>query len=269
MGYFLSEPLYSKMLTGPSDPLITNIGYQNFHYTAPQQHQWMQNYYTLHFVLSGSGNLKMHGCHHKIQKHQIFIIPPHEPMMYFPNPQDPWEYCWFCINGKKAAVLFEDLGVTVDSPVLPINCGVQIEALLTGLFSSPAEISHYRAIATFYTILDLITQPALVQPDQIKPLIDLNFQESTFTIEALCHTCGLSHPQLCRVFFKRYGMTAKQYLIYKRMEYAKSLLRETDLKNEAVALSCGYRDAAHFMKEFKRHVGIPAGKYRALHQKSN
>ena len=61
-------------------------------------------------------------------------------------------------------------------------------------------------------------------------------------------------------------MTAKRYLIDRRMEYAKQLLKTTDLNLDAVSLSSGYSDKAHFMKEFKRIYGITAGEYRKMYK---
>ena len=102
--------------------------------------------------------------------------------------------------------------------------------------------------------------------DIVKSMIDSSANDPEFTIARLCRDCGLSHSQLCRVFIKRYGVTAKRYLIDRRMEYAKQLLKTTDLNLDAVSLSSGYSDKAHFMKEFKRIYGITAGEYRKMYK---
>ena len=64
------------------------------------------------------------------------------------------------------------------------------------------------------------------------------------------------------MFLKEYGIQPKQYLISQRINYAKELLIQTDLKLDIVARSCGYNDPVHFMKEFKSRVGVSAGLFR-------
>ena len=47
-----------------------------------------------------------------------------------------------------------------------------------------------------------------------------------------------------------------------RMERAKTLLANPELRVHAVAEQVGYSDVAHFSKSFKRFVGMPPGEYR-------
>ena len=47
-----------------------------------------------------------------------------------------------------------------------------------------------------------------------------------------------------------------------RMERAKSLLANPELRVHAVAEQVGYSDVAHFSKSFKRFVGMTPGEYR-------
>lgn len=241
---------------------ITSYGYNNFHYIAPQRHPWIQDQYTLHFVLHGSGTLEIGGKKHPISKQQLFAIPPNEPMMYYPNPDDKWDYVWFCFSGTDAAELFHNLGASIHTPILNTENGSQIEETLALLFSETDSPDAYMVNAIFYQVLHYILQPKPKQTKLVRTLIDQNFQSVDFTIEKLCKECGLSHSQLCRIFSENYGTSPKQYLIQKRLNYAKQLLRETNLKIEAIARSSGYLDSANFMKEFKKKVGMSAGQFR-------
>lgn len=258
MTEFPSGEGFAKMLTESGLSGVTTVGYNNFAYMEPQQKPWVQKHYTLHFVLCGSGFLEMGGKRHFIIKHQIFIVPPNELMMYYPNPTDKWAYIWFCVNNKDIDVFFPG----IEHPVLKTEYGSHIATVLLGLFNNGKFTDDYRITSVFYEILHCIIQPHSTRQTDIKYMIDRNYHLTEFTIEKLCCDCGLSHAQLCRVFFKAYGMQPKQYLIHRRMEYAKELLRQTDLKLDAVARSCGYGDSTHFMKEFKRREHITAGQYR-------
>ena len=256
----------SKNLSIISDPAVTVAGYNDLKYMKPQQRFWMQPHYTVHFVLDGSGELKMAGAVHRISAGQIFIIPPNEAMMYCPMKDDIWRYIWFSVSGDKAGALFAGTGATRLSPVIAPENSEYIASLLTGIFLNGGFADDYRIVSVFYELLHCISKQPGSTTDAIRSMIDSSANDPDFTIAKLCRDCGLSHPQLCRVFIKRYGVTAKRYLIDRRMEYAKRLLRTTDLNIDAVALSSGYSDQAHFMKEFRRIHGTTAGEYRKTHK---
>lgn len=262
MHHFPSGAGVSRLTVPFNGVSITSYGYNNFHYIAPQRHPWIQDQYTLHFVLHGSGTLEISGRKHSISAHQLFLIPPNEPMMYYPNLDDKWDYVWFCFSGTDAKELFRNLGATVNTPILKTENGKEIEEILTHLFSDVQGPDAYMVNAIFYQMLHYVLQSKPKRPRLSRSLIDQNFQSVDFTIEKLCKECGLSHAQLCRNFSTNYGISPKQYLIQKRLDYAKKLLIETDLKIDAVAHSCGYLDSANFMKEFKKKIGMSAGQFR-------
>ena len=47
-----------------------------------------------------------------------------------------------------------------------------------------------------------------------------------------------------------------QYLIKKRMRYARHLLQSTDLKEREIAMLCGYDSLAAFVTSFRKYFGF-------------
>jgi len=58
------------------------------------------------------------------------------------------------------------------------------------------------------------------------------------------------------------GITPHKWLIGRRLEKAKALLKSTDLPLTSVAAECGFADQAHLTNVFSRQVGTPPGAYR-------
>lgn len=255
-----------KAIMLDAEAVVTAVGYSDFAFMKPQRSEWVQGHYTLHFVISGSGYLKMGGKVHEIGAGQIFIIPPNEPMMYYPDCEDTWKYIWFTLSARRAGKMLAETGATRDEPVITPEDSGQTASLMMKVFLNGNFADDYRVISVFYELMHRISHQESEKTDNIKSLIDANYADAEFSIAKLCRACGLSHAQLCRVFSEKFGITAKRYLIDKRMEYAKELLRSTELKLATVALSSGYSDPTHFMKEFKRHNGVTAGVYRAEHR---
>ncbi|MEE1026153.1 MAG: AraC family transcriptional regulator [Acutalibacteraceae bacterium] len=64
------------------------------------------------------------------------------------------------------------------------------------------------------------------------------------------------HPNhLNRLISKRTGMSIHQYLINCRIDAAIDMLQASDLKTDEIARAVGFRDAAHFLKYFKKLTG--------------
>ncbi|NIK77023.1 YesN/AraC family two-component response regulator [Paenibacillus castaneae] len=65
--------------------------------------------------------------------------------------------------------------------------------------------------------------------------------------------------------FKYYeNMTFNEYLLQQRMEKAKLLLENTDLKIYEIANEIGYTEIDWFYKKFKSYTGVSANEYRKM-----
>lgn len=74
----------------------------------------------------------------------------------------------------------------------------------------------------------------------------------------------LNPNYFCEIFKREAGINFKEYLVTKRIEQAKLLLKSPSYKLNEVAEMVGYRDGKHFGKAFKKLVGITPGAYRKL-----
>ncbi|MCA1293737.1 AraC family transcriptional regulator [Paenibacillus sp. alder61] len=83
------------------------------------------------------------------------------------------------------------------------------------------------------------------------------------TVAAVTAGLGYSASSCNRMFHQVYGMSPRQYLSALKLKKAKLLLMEPSLSVEAVSARLGYKDIAHFSRQFKRWTGEPPGKFRA------
>jgi AraC family transcriptional regulator len=63
-------------------------------------------------------------------------------------------------------------------------------------------------------------------------------------------------------FTKAFGTPPYRYVIQRRVERAKSLLRHTDLPVARIAYETGFASQSHLASTFKRTVGLTPGDYR-------
>ena len=78
---------------------------------------------------------------------------------------------------------------------------------------------------------------------------------SNLTVTDLAALSGRSVTSFNRDFKKTYSTTPKRWLLDQRLEYANTLLEQTDQTVTDIALQIGYENVSHFIKAFKDKYG--------------
>jgi AraC-like DNA-binding protein len=86
--------------------------------------------------------------------------------------------------------------------------------------------------------------------------------EHHWTLSKMADHCGIQRTQLGKVFQKLTGSTPMEYLFRIRLERAKTLLRETDIKIINIAFECGYGTSQYFANTFRQATGLTPSQYR-------
>ncbi|MFW8636061.1 GlxA family transcriptional regulator [Cribrihabitans pelagius] len=67
---------------------------------------------------------------------------------------------------------------------------------------------------------------------------------------------GISTRQLERLFSQHLGNSPKSYMTILRLEKARALLQQTQMRVIDVAAACGFSSVSHFSKHYKKQFGI-------------
>lgn len=92
--------------------------------------------------------------------------------------------------------------------------------------------------------------------------IESNYNNPDLSLDLVCSEINISVSHLSMLFKKKKGINFIKYIITFRMEMAKKLFRETDLKVINVSTQCGYSNVYYFSHSFKKYTGVTPGKYR-------
>lgn len=98
--------------------------------------------------------------------------------------------------------------------------------------------------------------------EEAKRQIYLHYSEQNFSQEILCDHLGVSASYFSSTFKREIGTSFVQYLTMIRMERAKKLLKNTDLKTYEIADATGFSDPNYFSFCFKRYEGCSPSQYR-------
>lgn len=100
-------------------------------------------------------------------------------------------------------------------------------------------------------------------------IMDECFQDEQLSINSIADSLHVSTSYLSRIFKKKTGMTCVEYITSKRIEKAKWLLKNTDLKQHQIAQEIGYSNVYYFSIHFKKVTGETPGQYRKRMEDEN
>jgi AraC-like DNA-binding protein len=86
--------------------------------------------------------------------------------------------------------------------------------------------------------------------------------DQSFPVSAVADACGLSVNHFSRAFRRSMGKPPHRWLLDRRIDRARELLRDTSLTLADIALACGFAEQSHFTRVFTRTVGMPPGAWR-------
>jgi two-component system response regulator YesN len=98
---------------------------------------------------------------------------------------------------------------------------------------------------------------------QVKQYIDLHYAEKV-NLEELADLIPISRSYLAVLFKQSTGQTIWNYLVEVRMNNAKLLLLDQQLKIYQIAHKVGYENSEHFSKLFKEYYGVTPKEYRRM-----
>ena len=98
------------------------------------------------------------------------------------------------------------------------------------------------------------------QMRRISELIE-NRLDGELRLSALARECGLSTSHFSRSFKKSFGVSVHRFVIERRVERAKLLMRTSGMSLTEIALQSGFSDQTSFCRTFSALVGTPPGRW--------
>lgn len=108
-----------------------------------------------------------------------------------------------------------------------------------------------------------MTAPADETVEKIRTIIRRHYRDN-LTIQSIAEQIYLSPNYICMVFKQVTGQTINQYTTQVRMEQAKKLLEQTDVRITDIGAEVGYAEPGYFNKIFKKYVALTPKEYRQM-----
>ena len=256
-----------------SNTRLLNVGsakYTGDWHSLPHAHSHAELFY----IVGGDGQFRIEDKLYPVSANQLVIVNPNVIHTEVSYEAHPLEYIVLGIEGLA-------LSVTKDGDprfcILDYRGGGDILTCLRNILrETDAAQPGYEAICQAYMeilIVRLIRSTSLSvtstasgplvsrQCATIRRYIDNHYKEQ-LDLDTLAKEAHVNKYYMAHAFKREYGISPISYLIQRRIEESRYLLRETDLSLSQIARLLGFSSASYFSQSFRRAEGTTPMEYR-------
>lgn len=235
-------------------------------------HPHFRDCYLIHYVISGTCYIHINNTTYTANSGDYFIIPPNKLVSYNGDSQ-PMSYYWFGFGGKEADRFYKEIlnkQVIVRARYKEETVQL-VKACLKEMkkpFSNP-----FKLRGNLYHLLSLFEHPDLTDADNEKKTDILIEQALSYihhnymsadglTVREIAEYLGLERTAFSKIFKRKVGLTAIEYISNCQLDKALELIRSTNLPFIEISSVCGICDPYYFTKLIKNRTGKTPSQYR-------
>ena len=225
----------------------------------------------------GSGILVLNGKSHEVPGGHGFFIPAGTTYEYH-AAQKVWDLRWLSVGGSGLPYLYSLVGLHAGVYGLWNLAGLEIQMnkmhseLMDNAFYGNLHASTHvdEYITIFAREAGLLNEENVTMKKNdnysrhmtvIKEYVDAHYS-GPLRLNELCEITGLTPQHLNRITHRLTGMSPMEYIIKKRIDTAKELLKTTEIPISEIAHDCGFENDNYFWKTFKEKESLTPGEYR-------
>ncbi|MBR3949774.1 MAG: helix-turn-helix transcriptional regulator [Oscillospiraceae bacterium] len=247
---------------------ISSARYGGDWHSIPHAHSYAELFY----IVGGDGQFRIEDKLYPVKANQLVIVTPNVIHTEVSYEAHPLEYIVLGIEGLTLAANREQ-----DSRyrILDYRGGGDVLTCLRHILQETQSAQPgYEAICQAYMeilILRLMRSTSFAvtgaspkvshQCATIRHYIDTHYKEN-LTLDLLADYAHVNKYYLAHAFKEEYGLSPINYLISRRIEESKYLLRETDMSLSQIARILGFSSPSYFSQSFRRVEGMAPMEYR-------
>jgi len=228
----------------------------------------------LMYTVSGEGIVEYEGKEYTLEPGQLMVLDCRE-LHYYATKVERWHFLWIhflgqCafdyeryLNADGSRPLFVGNRVPIQSYYEKIVAQIvnntpqsefKISVLLHRMLTDLIELRQREVFSSKYSGHQNVLEESIA-------FLGQHFQQD-ISVEQLARNCHLSKYYYIKMFKAYTGQTPYEYLIDIRLQRAQSLLLQTELPVEAVAVQTGFSESKNFIACFKKKLGITPLQFR-------
>lgn len=221
------------------------------------------------YVCSGTFHLELESGAYSAGPGQVLFFDCRQPHYYY--ARDDLEFFFVHFDGPQAHELCkyinETSGVLIDSPN---NAKIgQLMREMIDFYDAGGTESVLAGSNRIYRLMALLENP--VSSSRVRKNDDSLTRTIAYirshvgekmTLHQLAEIAGLSDYYFSHLFKEMTGLSPSSFIIYSRIDQAKSLLLTTDLSVAEISAQVGYPNSSNLITLFTQRVGCSPAQFR-------
>lgn len=231
--------------------------------------------YLFFCVTEGRGSVITRGKHYEMKKGDCILLNCMERYEHQSSEEEPWELAWVHYNGVAAADYYkmfldknqsgnmftpEDMGVFVHMIEELMQLQLQKD-LLAELESSKVLIEFQNAVLASVMQKKGARDEHNVNLNEVREYLNEHYKEESVSRDAAAKA-DIAEEELNDIFKDAYGIDLHDYVLNRRFNVAKELLRFSIKPVKDVIEESGIRNSDLFRRLFLDSEGMTAEEYR-------
>lgn len=232
-------------------------------------------FYSIEYVAHGRGKLDLHGHCYILKPGTVFSYGPGVAHDIVSDAAEPLVKYFVDFSGRDTLALLKSCKLPPGgaAKVFPpqiltalydelIHSGLRFGRQNAQLCSKLLE-SLALKIAAASAPAGTLETPAFATYQQCRRHIEQHFLRLR-TLEEVAAECHVNKAYLCRLFRRYDNESPYQYLLRLKMNHAAEQLQQPGSLVKRVAEECGFADAFHFSRVFRKTLGLAPKDFRRL-----
>jgi len=228
---------------------------------------------TIQYTLDGYGTFTDGGTLHRVGPGQAFLCATPGDYRYgLPAEAPPWTFAWMLFYlpyavgrlDQEAGERGRVVSLPPDGPAMAAFTRLFLTIARESGRVDPWDFERLVLDLTLHWSRHLALAAAHAGPD-LAAQVDAHLErhpDRFIPVAELAAAAGLSRPRWSLRFRQATGTTPAAYVLRWRIDRACAALRTGQGELADVARACGFADANHLCKVFRRHLGITPGSLR-------
>lgn len=212
----------------------------------------------------------------RVEKNSYIMFRPHTPHLYR-ELEKPFINDWFHCDGNELSEFLNQIQFPLDTPTIatdPILITKGIVDLhsinrLGGPLRDAIIDSELRSL--FMKLCNLRVRNDSLPDKSSRYLNQFSALRNELysspakhsSVLELASGVNLSKSYFQHIYKELFGCSVVSDIISGRLELAKYLLENSSLSIAAISRMCGYENDTHFMRQFKKFIGVTPSQYKA------
>ena len=270
--------MYADFIMLKAEDMIKNpfhVGAARYHITGEKVKLHWHNYFTLDLIIGGSGTHRINGQSEKLCPGMVQMIYPTDIHAIVPDG-DIELYSIRFEESALSAELFDIIygreirKLSPDRKIFDRMCAAaaamaeELEFSQRTFCGELTELNFRQIILLAARAADWEKKAAKSTAEKILLYINEHFREN-LSLEQTAAQAGFSAPYFSAYFKKEVGKTYSRYVNGLKVNYAQTLLKNTDYSMTEICFASGFGSVSAFNSVFRHETGVSPTQFRESH----